>query len=60
LTGFAYFLVEKLPGASYLGRQGLYDPDNTDAIIGRFLFYAQGSGGGPSTTPFTRVLRLVK
>lgn len=59
LTGFAYFLIEPGP-YTYKGRVGLYDPDLADAIIGRFLFYAQGSAGGSQTTPFTRFLRLVE
>ncbi len=59
LTGFAYFFLEDGPH-TYKGRTGLYDPDQAEAVIGRFLFHAPGTGGGPSTTPFTRYLRLVE
>jgi hypothetical protein len=56
-TGFAYWMVEWKNQTQWT----FYDPDDqNEALIGRFLFYAPGSGGGPQTGQFTRYLRLIK
>ncbi len=40
--------------------QGFQGNGNQAPLVARFLYYAQGTGGGPVTGPLARVLRLVE
>jgi hypothetical protein len=55
-TGFAYWFLEFSPAGSHT----YYNPDQQPPILGRFLFFAPGTGGGTQTGPFARYLRLIQ
>jgi Flp pilus assembly protein TadG len=40
--------------------EGTVGNGNQASVMGRFLYYAQGTGGGPVTGPLAKVLRLVQ
>jgi hypothetical protein len=66
-SGIALFFLEDGPGSPTAdpgvpwGPDDMYDTEDlTMQMVGRFLAYAPGSGGGEITTPFSRYLRLIE
>ena len=59
-TGFAYFFVEGFwlaDGTVCTDRQAWC---SHQPVVGRFMYYAQGIGGGPNTSTLIRQIRLVE
>jgi hypothetical protein len=58
-TGFAYWFLE-FANATNPALPPYYNPAQQAPILGRFMFYAPGTAGGPVVGPFTRYLRLIQ